>query len=800
MKHPAPRHASRIFCLVCLFFCLSLSMAAASINYTVSGKVIDKQSRQPIAYANVFVKGLPGKGASTDSVGMFRIEQVPPGIYRFESSCIGYLSVITSEYIVSASTTFVEIEMEEDANMLEAVVVTPSPFRKSIESPVGMRIIGLQEIEKSPGANRDVSRIVRSYPGVSFSPIGYRNDLIVRGGSPTENRFYMDGIEIPNINHFATQGASGGPVSIVNADLIREITFYTGAFPADRSGALSSVLDFKLKDGNPDKQSFKATLGASEVSLSGSGHMGDRTTYLFSIRQSYLQMLFKVLGLPFLPNFIDGQFKIKTRLSDHDELTILGLTGIDKMKLNTDEKGEDAEYLLSYLPTINQETFTLGASYKHYSGKHVQQLVLSHNYLNNRNLKYRNNDNSSEENLTLRLRSTEQKTSLRFENQTNLGLWNLKTGAELTHSIYTNNSRQKIYTDASSMSVYETSLYIWGWGAFFTSNYTTPNKRFSMSAGVRMDGNNYSHHMTQLWKQFSPRLSASYKLTEQWSLSANSGIYYQLPPYTALGYKDNNGIYANKSLEYMQVQENSLGIDWHWQDRFMVSAEGFFKGYRHIPFSLGDNIPLLCKGNDYGVIGNEALTSTASGRAYGLETMFRWQVPGKFNVVSSFTLYKSEYRNPNDKFVPSAWDNRFILNLSGTYNLPRRWSIGGKVSCIGGSPYTPYDEEKSSLMEAWDAKGQPYYDYSRYNAERLPSFTQLDIRVDKSFYFLRCMLGLYLDIQNITGSKLKQQDVIMSTGVIKNPSAPVAEQKYVMKYLKQESGTILPTLGLTLEF
>lgn len=800
MKHPAPRHASRIFCLVCLFFCLSLSMAAASINYTVSGKVIDKQSRQPIAYANVFVKGLPGKGASTDSVGMFRIEQVPPGIYRFESSCIGYLSVITSEYIVSASTTFVEIEMEEDANMLEAVVVTPSPFRKSIESPVGMRIIGLQEIEKSPGANRDVSRIVRSYPGVSFSPIGYRNDLIVRGGSPTENRFYMDGIEIPNINHFATQGASGGPVSIVNADLIREITFYTGAFPADRSGALSSVLDFKLKDGNPDKQSFKATLGASEVSLSGSGHMGDRTTYLFSIRQSYLQMLFKVLELPFLPNFIDGQFKIKTRLSDHDELTFLGLTGIDKMKLNTDEKGEDAEYLLSYLPTINQETFTLGASYKHYNGKHVQQLILSHNYLNNRNLKYRNNDNSSEENLTLRLRSMEQKTSLRFESQNNLGLWNLKTGAELTHSIYTNNSRKKIYTDASSMSVYETSLYIWGWGAFFTSNYTTPNKRFSMSAGVRMDGNNYSHHMTQLWKQFSPRLSAFYKLTEQWSLSANSGIYYQLPPYTALGYKDNNGIYANKSLEYMQVQENSLGIDWHWQDRFMVSAEGFFKGYRHIPFSLGDNIPLLCKGNDYGVIGNEALTSTASGRAYGLETMFRWQVPGKFNVVSSFTLYKSEYRNPNDKFVPSAWDNRFILNLSGTYNLPRRWSIGGKVSCIGGSPYTPYDEEKSSLVEAWDAKGQPYYDYSRYNAERLPSFTQLDIRVDKSFYFRRCMLGLYLDIQNITGSKLKQQDVIMSTGVIENPSAPVAEQRYVMKYLKQESGTILPTLGVTLEF
>lgn len=283
----------------------------APVTYSVRGKVIDRQSRQPVAYANVFVTGIPGKGASTDSLGTFKIEQVPPGIYSLEASCIGYQTVSTPEYIVSASTPFIEIEMEEDANLLNTVVVVPSPFRRSIESPVSMRIIGLQEIEKSPGANRDVSRIVRSYPGVSFSPIGYRNDLIVRGGSPSENRFYMDGIEIPNINHFATQGASGGPVSIVNADLIREITFYTGAFPANRSGALSSVLDFQLKDGNPDKQAFKATIGASEVSLSGAGHLGQRTTYLFSARQSYLQLLFKALGLPFLPNFIDGQFKTK---------------------------------------------------------------------------------------------------------------------------------------------------------------------------------------------------------------------------------------------------------------------------------------------------------------------------------------------------------------------------------------------------------------------------------------------------------------------------------------------------------
>lgn len=788
------RHIGGIVWLMLLFCIVPAVATAAATTYPVRGKVIDKNSRKPVAYANVTVTGLPGKGASTDSLGVFRIEQVPPGIYRFEATCIGYVTAYSPEYIVSASTPFIEIEMEEDANLLTAVVVTPSPFRRSIESPVSMRVIGLQEIEKSPGANRDISRIVRAYPGVSFSPVGYRNDLIVRGGSPSENRFYMDGIEIPNINHFATQGASGGPVSIVNADLVREITFYTGAFPANRSGALSSVLDFRLRDGNPDKQTFKATLGASEVSLSGSGHFNDRTTYLFSVRQSYLQLLFKALGLPFLPNFIDGQFKIKTRLTEHDELTVLALTGIDKMKLNTDEKGEDAEYLLSYLPTIHQETFTVGAVYRHYAGKHTQSVTLSHNYLNNRNLKYRNNDDSSEDNLTLRLRSVEQKTTALFENRTRLGQWTLKEGAELTNSGYTNN------TD-SPFSLYKTSLNIIGWGAFFSSDYSTRDNRFTLSAGIRVDGNNYNRGMKQLWKQLSPRLSASYKLSEQWILNGSAGLYHQLPPYTALGYKNNDGTYLNKALKYMRVMESSIGADWHLHDRIMISAEGFFKRYNRIPLSLQDNIPLACKGNDYGVVGNEPLASTADGRAYGLETMFRWQVSGRFNLVSSFTLYKSEYRNHSgDDYIPSAWDNRFILNMSGTYNLPKRWSIGGKVSYIGGAPYTPYDEDKSSLVQAWDAKGQPYYDYSLYNTGRLPDFAQLDVRVDKSFYFRRCMVGLYLDLQNVTGSKLKQPDVIMSTGVIENPAAPASEQRYKMKYLKQESGTLLPTLGVTVEF
>ena len=220
-----------------------------------------------------------------------------------------------------------------------------------------------------------------------------------------------------------------------------------------------------------------------------------------------------------------------------------------------------------------------------------------------------------------------------------------------------------------------------------------------------------------------------------------------------------------------------------------------------MPLSVTDGIPLSCKGNDYGVIGNEELVSKAQGRSYGVEMMFKWLLTNRLNLSSSFTLFKSEFRSGNEgSYLPSAWDNRFILNVSGTYNFPKNWSVGMKVCCIGGSPYTPYDTDKSSLVEAWNAQGKPYFDYSRYNSERLPAFGQLDVRIDKTFYLKRCMLGIYLDVQNITKSILRQPDILMSTGVIENPDAPLAEQRYRMKYIEQSSGTLLPTLGITFEY
>lgn len=783
-----------------LFLLGLLTAAGAQPTHKIKGTVIDKASRQPLEFINVLILGL-GRGAVTDAEGHFNIQEVPPGIYRLQASAVGYKTVLTPEYIVSTKDLTIQIETEENLTELEGVTVTASPFRRDLESPVGLRIIGLQEIEKSPGANRDISRIVQSYPGVAFSPAGYRNDLIVRGGSPSENRFYLDGVEIPNINHFSTQGASGGPVGIINADLIREVNFYTGAFPADKSNSLSSVLDFKLRDGDMERNSLKATLGASEVSLASNGHLGKKTSYLVSVRQSYLQFLFDMLGLPFLPTFTDAQFKLKTRFNTTNELTVLGLGGIDNMKLNTKLDGEKAEYILSYLPKIQQETFTLGAVYRHYAGAHVQSVVISHSYLNNRNTKYLNNDESSAENLSLKLRSVEQETKFRIENASTFGNWKVNLGANLDYSQYTNTTFQRVYIDGGKTFDYHTYLGFWRWGLFGTISYATPDERFTTSLGIRTDANNFSSGMKGMSDQLSPRLSLSYRLTDGVYLSGNAGLYYQLPPYTGLGFKDNNGKLVNKYLRYMRVSQESIGLSWRPRNTFELSIEGFYKKYDKIPFSIVDGIPLACKGNDYGVIGNEALSSTSQGRAYGAEILMKWLIAKKLNLSSSFTLFKSEYRNNKEsEYIASAWDNRYIFNMSGTYNFPHNWSLGMKVSCIGGAPYTPYDIDKSSLVTAWNAQGRPYYDYGQYNTGRLPAFGQLDVRVDKTFYLKRCMLGFYIDLQNVTNSKFRQPDILMSTGVIENPSAPIAEQRYKMKYISQKSGTLMPTLGITFEY
>ncbi len=793
----------KYFLIVCLLSVYPTTALTAQNTYTIKGILTDAKNKVPVSYANVVIWNTV-RGAVTDSVGAFEITGVNPGSYRLEASFIGYKPVVTAEFRVSNKDVYFPIEIEEASEMLEEVTVVASPFRKTTESPLGLRVIGFKEIEKSAGGNRDISRVVQAFPGVA-STAAFRNDLMVRGGGPSENRFFLDGVEIPNINHFSTQGASGGPVGIIDPNFIREVNFYSAAFPAARGNALSSVLDFKLRDGNQEKTSIRGVVGASEVGVSADGPLGKKTNWQVSVRRSYLQFLFDIIGLPFLPTFNDAQFKIKHSFNQKNELTILGIGAIDDMKLNTgkDDLSEKNQYILQYLPVVKQRTYTIGGVYKHYSGRNIYSVIASHSYLNNKNIKYKDNNESSENNLTLNYRSDEIENKLRTENTFFLPFVQLNAGGNVEFAEYTNKTFQRTFTNQTKEIYYNTDLGLWKWGLYATANYESYNERFTASLGIRSDANNYSSMMNNMLKQLSPRLSLSYRLYKDFYLNGSVGRYYELPPYTALGFKDNEDKYVNKenNIRYIRSDQVSAGMEYRPISYLKFTVEGFYKHYDHYPMSVLDSIPLASKGTDYGVLGNEEVTSTANGRAYGLELMGRWYNYKNLTFIGSYTFVRSEFkdgRNP-DHYLPSAWDNKHLFTFSGTYSFPKDWDMSAKFRAVGGAPYTPYDVEKSSYVEAWDAQNSLYYDYSQFNSKRLEPFTQLDLRIDKTFYLKNVVLGFYIDIQNVFNTKYKEQDVYIKTGKILNPEAPIQEQRYELKPVERKTGTLLPSIGIMVE-
>jgi len=317
-----------------LILFLSVSLGLAAQTGSIKGRVFNVKNNDPLPFTNIIISGT-NIGSVSDLDGNFTFTGLKPGYVKLEASAIGFDRIKTEEILITnAKTASLDIPMSEIAVQISGVEITAAVFKRVEESPVSLKSLGIAQIEKSPGSNRDISKVIQSLPGVASS-VSFRNDIIVRGGGPSENRFLLDGIEIPNLNHFATQGASGGPVGIINTDFLRDVDFYSGAFPASRGNSLSSVIDMKLIDGNPDRLIYRATLGASEMALSVNGPVSEKTSILFSVRRSYLQFLFSALGLPFLPTFSDYTVKVKTKFNVHNELTIPSIVSFNKFKLNT---------------------------------------------------------------------------------------------------------------------------------------------------------------------------------------------------------------------------------------------------------------------------------------------------------------------------------------------------------------------------------------------------------------------------------------------------------------------------------
>ncbi len=788
--------------IIIIPFIVLLTFGLQAQNGQVKGIIRDSGNNEPLAFANIFIEGTQ-IGATSDLDGNFLFTGLEPGYIKLVGSYLGYTTKTSEDILISNSNIpFVELNLEPSSQLLKEVVISADIFEKRVEAPISMQSIGVKEIEGNPGSNRDISRVIQSFPGVGSTP-AFRNDIIIRGGGPSENRFFLDDVEIPVLNHFATQGASGGPVGIINADFIKEVDFYSGSFPATKYNALSGVFDFRLKEGSKDKTSLQATLGASEAGLTLDGPIGKNTSYIFSVRRSYLQFLFSAIGLPFLPTFNDYQLKLKTNFNAKNQLTIISLGSLDNLKLNTsiENPDESQQYILSQIPVNNQWSYTLGAVYKHFTNTGSHTVVLSRNMLNNEFYKYPDNDES----LPRRLDYVSWEAENKFRYELNFRKNNVKYvfSANSEFARYFNDSRQQIFFNGQPFTIdYESRLNLFKFGFSGQASTRFLDERLLVSAGLRLDANTYNEAMANPLKQLSPRVSMSYTLVENTLLNMGAGRYFQLPAYTTLGFRNNENELVNiDNAHYIGVNQYNLGLERRITKEILVSVEGFYKDYFQYPVDVVTGVSLANQGADYsGVAGVAEVAFTGRGRAVGFEVLNRINFR-KFSLLGAYTFVRSEFTTINDVFVPSSWDSKHLLTLTASKEFNKQWRAGLKWRFVGGLPYTPYDLETSSIIPAWDASGQPYFDFDQLNTLRFKSFHQLDIRIDKNFFFKNFSLMTYLDIQNAYNFQNKGQDFVVRE-LNEDGSFQTTDNgtRYVLRSIENFSGTILPTVGIMIKF
>lgn len=797
------------------FYLLMIGLLFSSTLFSqtgsVRGRVYNDINNESIPFANIVLDST-GIGTTSDETGLYELNNIKPGIYNITCSFVGFKTTYIYEVSIgSAATTDIDIAMTEESALLDQVILQTNRIEKSEESPLSKQTIGATEIYRNPGANRDISKVIQILPGVATTA-SFRNDIIVRGGAPNENRFYLDGIEIPNINHFATQGSAGGPVGMINVNFIRDVDFYSGAFPANRGNALSSVMNIKQVTGNREKFGGSFMVGSSDVGITLNGPTGKNSSFILSARRSYLQFLFQALKLPFLPTYSDFQYKHFFEFDEKNQLILVGLGALDDFELNknvndgvTDrETIERNDYILGNIPVSDQWNYAIGANWKHFSKNSFQNVILSRNVLDNSAIKYLDNVEEPD-NLLLNYNSREIENKLRVESTKRKNGWNWNIGAGFQYVTYTNSTYNKtVIADEVQVVDFDSEFSMQKYAFFTHVSKAFFNERFSLSLGIRTDANNYSDEMSNFLDQLSPRFSASYQFAEKFSASFNIGRYFQLPAYTVLGYRDNEGDLVNQEngITYIQSDHIVGGLEYNPTRYSKITLEGFYKKYDNYPFLTNDSISLANLGGDFGVIGSEPATSTSKGKSYGVELFLQQKLSSTIYGLLSYTFVRSEFQDKNGEYVASSWDNQHILNITAGKKFNKNWELGAKFRFLGGAPFTPYDKVESSKKEIWDVKQSGVNNWDLLNTERNANSHGLDLRVDKTWFFKKWSFNAYLDIQNIYNFQTETKpylDVVRDENG--NPiTDPINPDSYLTREVENLTGTVLPSIGIMIDF
>lgn len=749
------RAASSLFFFIGLIF----SSPLAAQTGVISGVVKNRDTQEPLPGVNIVLEGTdPLVGTLSGEDGTYRMT-APTGNYTVKASFIGYTEVRKYNVVLtSGNASIVNFELQEQTTALDEVVVVSgrSAAVATIETPLSIQKLSTEEIRSNPGGNFDVSRVIQSLPGVSTSPGGVRNDIIIRGGAPNENVYYLDDIEVPVINHFSTQGSAGGPQGILNLSFIEDVALNTTGFAARYDNALSSVFQFTQREGNRDRLQGNIRLSGTELATTFDGPLGDNTTFLVSARRSYLQYFFKLIDLPIRPNYWDFQYKVTHRFNKRTSLTAIGLGAIDDFSFAVPRNSSpEKEYTLRSNPLINQNSYTIGFSVKHLVERGYLTVALSRNYFDNQLDKFE--DGNPDSARTLGSLSHEIENKLRIDLTRNIGGFKYSLGTTTQYVQYDNDLfnqvRKEIRNEEGSIVQpglqirYNTDIDFvrYGFYAQFTKAFF--QNRFSVSGGIRTDMNTFTDKGNNPLQTLSPRVSLSYSVNDQWNINSSVGRYFKIPAYTILGFRNSQGDFLNQDSRYIRSDHLVTGIEHLPNDGLRFTLEGFYKRYDNYPVSVLRGVSLANEGSNFGATGNEEVSDSGEGRAYGLEFFVQQKLTRKTFYIFTYTWYRSEFSGLNGKLIASSWDNRHLMSALFGQKFSKGWELGLKFRLAGGAPYTPFDLSASRANYLSLGTGIP--DLTNLNAERLDLFTQFDVRIDKKWNYRRFTLDLYLDIQNV---------------------------------------------------
>jgi hypothetical protein len=791
----------------------------------ITGTVIDKNNQQPLAGASVKLEGTQ-KGSIADSNGQFRLLNIPVKTYNLSVTKIGYRAFTIYNIVVnSGNENTYNVELEQEATALNEIVIKTNKRTAkaaSLETPLSVQRLTAEEIKSNPGGNFDISKVIQTLPGVGGGQQGgsFRNDIIIRGGAPNENVFYLDGIEVPVINHFQTQGSSGGPQGILNVSFIEDVKLSSSAFDARYDNALSSVFQFKQKNGNPNKLQGNFRLSATEAALTMEGPLAKnkKTTFLASVRRSYLEVLFKAIDLPIRPNYWDFQTKITHQINKKTTLTFIGIGAIDDFKFGIPKEATPEKlYVINSNVLVNQWNYTAGVSLKKTGRNGFWNLALSRTAFNNDIERFEDNQNPTAAGRILDVVSNETETKLRFDATVNKNGWKISYGASAQLAEYSNktfNIFQKQITDSAGNTVqpgitvnFNSPLQPFlRYGAFVQLGKRFLDNRLGVSAGLRTDMNTFTSDGNNGLQTLSPRIAFSYVLADKWTWNSSFGIYCKLPPYTILGYADNSNRLVNKNVKYQRSIHYTTGFEYLPNDGLRFTLEGFYKRYNNFPVSVQSGISLANLGASFTLLGNEAVISNGRGRAYGVEFFVQKKLTRRFFGILSYTFYRSLFSGANGKYIASSWDNEHLLSVTWGYKFPKNWELGLKFRYQGGAPYTPFDETLSRLN--YLSQGQGTLNYAQLNSQRLGGFSSSDVRIDKKWNFRNITLDLFLDVTNWYAARNPAIPEYTFERTADNKAFKTSDGRPVKAdgsnaiptRVKNDDPVVTPSIGLILEF